>query len=106
MVQYRVGEALQHLESLANEGRTFDFFFIDADKGNYPQYLDWAIRLGNPGAIIVGDNTLMNGRIMQEEVTSPSVAAMRAFNERIASDSRLLSVILPAYDGLAIARIR
>jgi caffeoyl-CoA O-methyltransferase len=106
LVEYRIGEALHNLEALANEGKSFDFFFIDADKGNYPQYLDWAIRLGNPGALIVGDNTLMNGRIMQEEVNSPSVVAMRAFNERIASDSRLLSVILPAYDGLAIARIR
>jgi caffeoyl-CoA O-methyltransferase len=104
-VTYRIGEALDRLKELEDEGRTFDFFFIDADKGNYPNYLDWAIKLGNPGAFIIGDNTLMKGRVMDESVTSPSVRAMRLFNERIANDPRLQSVILPAYDGLAIARI-
>lgn len=106
MVSYRVGEALESLEALAAEGETFDFFFIDADKGNYPNYLEWALRLGNPGALIVGDNTLMKGRIMDPETTSPSVAAMRVFNERMTSDPRLDGVVLPAYDGLAIARLR
>lgn len=105
-VEYRVGEALDSLRALADEGRTFDFFFIDADKGNYPNYLEWAMQLGRPGAIIVGDNTLSRGRVADENAASPSVQAMRAFNERIATDSRLMSVILPAYDGLAIARIR
>jgi len=104
-VEYRVGEALSSLAALEAEGRTFDFFFIDADKGNYPNYLDWALRLGRPGAVIVGDNTLLKGRIVEEESTSPSVRAMRVFNERIATDPRLQGVILPAYDGLAIARI-
>ncbi|WP_199624540.1 O-methyltransferase [Paenibacillus alkalitolerans] len=106
IVTYRVGEALHSLEELSAEGQTFDFFFIDADKGNYPKYLDWALRLGSPGAVIVGDNMLMHGRSMDPDSSSPSVAAMRQFNERIASDPRLQGVVLPAYDGLAIARIR
>lgn len=104
-VDYRIGEALDSLQALANEGTKFDFFFIDADKGNYPSYLDWALKLGGSGAIIVGDNTLLKGRITEENSASPSVRAMRVFNERIANDPRLQSVILPAYDGLAIARI-
>ncbi|HZG57752.1 O-methyltransferase [Paenibacillus sp.] len=104
-VEYRVGEALDSLAALEAEGRTFDFFFIDADKGNYPNYLDWALRLGRPGALVVGDNTLLKGRIVEEDSTSPSVRAMRVFNERIAADPRLQGVVLPAYDGLAIARI-
>ncbi len=103
--EYRVGEALTSLEALEAEGRTFDFFFIDADKGNYPNYLEWALKLGRPGAIIVGDNTLLKGRIVEEQSTSPSVRAMRVFNERIATDPRLQGVVLPAYDGLSIARI-
>ncbi|WP_274365501.1 O-methyltransferase [Paenibacillus thermotolerans] len=106
MVNYRVGEALDSLEALAQEGQRFDFFFIDADKGNYPNYLEWALRLGNPGAIIVGDNTLQNGRVMNEDAQSPSVVAMREFNERMTSDPRLDGLLLPAYDGLAIARIK
>lgn len=105
-VEYRVGPALDSLEQLEREGRRFDFFFIDADKGNYPNYLDWAIKLGNPGAIIVGDNALMHGRTMDPAVTSPSVEAMRTFNRRIASDPRLDSTLLPAYDGLVVARLR
>ncbi|MGN7383174.1 MULTISPECIES: O-methyltransferase [unclassified Paenibacillus] len=105
-VEYRIGEALISLEALAVEGRTFDFFFIDADKGNYPAYLDWAIKLANPGAIIVGDNTFMRGKTVNPEKQGNSVVKMRQFNERITSDERLEGVLLPAYDGLAIARVK
>lgn len=105
-VEYRVGEALDRLKELEAEGKTFDFIFIDADKGNYPGYLEWALKLGRPGALIIGDNTLLKGRVIEEDSTSPSVRAMREFNEMIATDPRLAGVILPAYDGLSIARIR
>jgi caffeoyl-CoA O-methyltransferase len=105
-VEYRIGEALDQFEVLKAEGRTFDFFFIDADKVNYPNYLECAIRLANPGAVIVGDNTLMHGHVLDPAVNKASVEAMREFNRRIAEDPRLESTILPAYDGLAIARIR
>ncbi|HEY0826741.1 MAG TPA: O-methyltransferase [Bacilli bacterium] len=105
-VQYRVGEALDKLKELNEENQRFDFFFIDADKENYPNYLEWAIRLANPGAMIVGDNALMHGRSMDPAVISPSVLAMRKFNEQIATDPRLESTILPAYDGLTIARVK
>lgn len=105
-VSWRIGEALKSLEELSREGETFDFFFIDADKGNYPQYLDWAMALGKPGAWIIADNTLLKGRVADPAKDSPSVAAMRKFNERIVQDPRLEGVILPAFDGLAIARLR
>lgn len=105
-VEYRVGEALVSLEQLEREGARFDFFFIDADKGNYPNYLEWAIKLANPGAIIAGDNTLLHGRVMDQEQQSNSVKAMREFNRKMATDPRLESTILPAYDGLAIARVK
>jgi caffeoyl-CoA O-methyltransferase len=105
-VEYRIGEALDQFEVLKAEGKTFDFFFIDADKVNYPNYLDWAIRLANPGAVIAGDNTLMHGDVLDPAVKKASIEAMREFNRRIAEDPRLESTILPAYDGLAIARIR
>lgn len=105
-VEYRIGEALDQLQQLEEEGQRFDLVFIDADKGNYPRYLEWAIRLANPGAVIIGDNTLMHGKTMDPERNSPSVIAMRKFNEQIAGDPRLESTILPAYDGLAIARVK
>ncbi|GAA4862563.1 O-methyltransferase [Paenibacillus vulneris] len=105
-VEYRVGEALDSLAQLEAEGHRFDLFFIDADKGNYPNYLEWAIKLANPGAVIVGDNTLLHGDSMNPEENGNRVIKMREFNEGITRDPRLEGVILPAYDGLAIARIR
>ncbi|GGG15692.1 O-methyltransferase [Paenibacillus abyssi] len=105
-VSYRIGDAKVSLAELAAEGRQYDFFFIDADKEGYPVYLDWAIRLARPGAIIAGDNTLLRGRVTDPTKAGPSVTAMRSFNERIASDERLISTILPAYDGLALAVVK
>lgn len=106
LVEYQIGEALDNLQILAAQGCKFDFFFIDADKGNYPNYLEWAIKLSNPGAIIVGDNSFMHGRTMDASETGNSVKAIRLFNERMASDPRLVSTLLPAYDGLAVARVK
>ena len=76
-VEYRIGEALVHLNELLEQGERFDFFFIDADKVNYPNYLELAIKLANPGAIIAGDNTLMRGKVVDEKQTKASVQAMR-----------------------------
>lgn len=105
-VEYRVGPALESLAALYRAGERFDFFFIDADKENYPNYLDWALRLANPGAVIVGDNILMQGESLDPGITDPDVGAMRRFNARVATDPRLESALLPGYDGLAIARVR
>jgi predicted O-methyltransferase YrrM len=105
-VEYRIGEALDSLKLLETEGKRFDMVFIDADKGNYPNYLEWAIKLSNPGALIIGDNTLLHGRTMNPSANGNSVIQMRKFNERIMKDPRLEGVILPAYDGLAIARVK
>lgn len=105
-VEYRIGEALNSLQQLETEGKTFDFIFIDADKGNYPNYLEWAIRLANPGAIIVGDNALLHGRVIDLTDQAAMIRALRKFNKLIATDPRLESTMLPAYDGLAIARVK
>ncbi|MDD9265726.1 O-methyltransferase [Paenibacillus sp. MAHUQ-63] len=106
LVEYRIGEALHHLKELLAQGERFDFFFIDADKVNYPNYLELAIQLANPGAMIAGDNTLMRGKVVDAAQTKASVQAMRSFNKLIATDPRLESTILPAYDGLALARVK
>jgi predicted O-methyltransferase YrrM len=105
-VEYRIGDAMVTLPELVREERRFDFFFIDADKGSYPEYLDFALKLAKPEAIIVGDNSFMHGRTMDLSENSNSVKAVRRFNERMAVDPRLESTILPAYDGLAIARVK
>ncbi|MBA9086300.1 putative O-methyltransferase YrrM [Fontibacillus solani] len=106
MVQYMIGPALDSLEVLKSEGATFDFFFIDADKENYPNYLEYAISLAAPGALIAGDNFLLRGRTLNTDKNGPSVQAIRKFNEMIARDERLISTMLPAYDGLALAMVK
>lgn len=105
-VEHRVGEALEQLKRMEQEGERFDLFFIDADKGNYPAYLEMALVLGRPGALIVGDNTFMRGKTLDPAYQGGGPRSMRLFNERIASHPMLESTILPAYDGLAIARIK
>ncbi|PGT81206.1 MULTISPECIES: O-methyltransferase [Bacillaceae] len=105
-VTYYTGEALKSLEQLEAEQRKFDFIFIDADKPNYPNYLDWALRLANPGALIVADNVLQRGRVCEESIDDPRIECIRAFNERVANDPMLESIILPIGDGLSIARVR
>ncbi|KIL37246.1 methyltransferase [Cohnella kolymensis] len=104
-VQYMVGDAMLSLRQLEAEGARFDFFFIDADKENYPNYLDRCITLANEGAMIAADNTLLRGRTVNPDKQGPSVSAMREFNRRIAQDPYLIGTHLPAYDGLALARV-
>jgi predicted O-methyltransferase YrrM len=105
-VEYSIGPALDSLKLLEAQSRKFDFFFIDADKENYPNYLEYAIRLASPGAIIAGDNIFLRGRTLNTDKNGPAVQAMRRFNEMIAGDARLTSTLLPAYDGLALAMVK
>lgn len=106
IVTYHIAPAIDSLEQLAQQGHKFDFFFIDADKLNYPNYLEYAISLAHSGAIIAGDNTLLRGRTLNPDKNGASVLAMRKFNEMIARDERLMSAFLPAYDGLALAVVK
>jgi len=104
-VEYMVGDAVESLQQLDERGEKFDFFFIDADKGNYLVYLDYALKLGKPGAIIVADNVFLGGRTLNPSAQGESPKAIREYNRRIAADPALQSTIIPAYDGLSIARI-
>lgn len=104
-IQYMIGDAKNSLEQLIERGERYQFFFIDADKEGYPIYLEYAIKLAEPGAIIVADNILLRGRTINENKQGPAVQAVRSFNHTIVNDPRLQSTILPGYDGLAIARV-
>lgn len=107
--EVRVGAALTTLPQLAPEA-PFDLVFIDADKGNYPAYLDWAIRLSRPGTIIVADNVIRAGRPFQSPPPDADAAAIAEYNARATSDARLLSVAFPmdddGTDGYAISVVR
>jgi caffeoyl-CoA O-methyltransferase len=107
-VEVRVGDAQELLVRMAEEGeRPFDLTFIDADKGGYPGYLEWALRLSRPSSLILVDNTIWGGSVIDPE--DECARAMREFNEVLAGDSRLSAIILPLMrervDGLAIARV-
>ena len=106
--EVRVGNALDLLPLLEHEA-PFDLIFIDADKPPYPQYLDWALRLSRSGSIIVADNCIRSGKGF-EEPQDEGMAGIVAYNNRIASDPRLISLDLAMdddyTDGFAISVVR
>jgi caffeoyl-CoA O-methyltransferase len=107
-VEIRVGDAHDLLSSLieSDEG-PFDVIFIDADKESYPEYLDASLRLARSGTLILGDNTIRGGAVLDPK--DSTARATREFNERIARDPRLSGVVLPLIreyiDGVTIARV-
>ena len=105
-VKYVIGPALQNMESLLSAGQQYDFFFIDADKVNYPNYLEMALKLAAPGAVIVADNTLQGDRVFDENVQDDNVEAIRTFNNMMANDDRIESIMLPLCDGLTVGRVK
>ncbi|EON71894.1 O-methyltransferase [Lysinibacillus sphaericus] len=106
-VLYLTGPALQSLEKLAEENKRFDFFFIDADKDNYENYLNYCIRLANSGALIVTDNVLANGSVADSKAISKRYTeTMKKFNEIVANHPQLESVIVPIGDGMTLSKVK
>lgn len=101
-VEVRVGEALELLDGLAAEG-PFDAVFIDADKENYPRYLDWCLNVVRSGGLVIGDNAFQEGEVVDDSAQNAEVRGIREFNRRLASDPRLTSIVVPTRDGVAIA---
>ena len=108
MVEVWVGDARELLVSMVEEGREpFDLIFIDADKESYPEYLERSLELSRPGTVILADNTIRGGSVLNLE--DEMARATREFNERLARDPRLSAIVLPLIrkriDGIAIARV-
>ena len=108
-VQVRVGRALEVLAQLAQEGAgPFDLVFIDADKAGYPDYLTAALKLSRPGTLIVADNVVRDGRVLDEASTDPDTRGIRRFLDRVGAEPRLTATAVQTvgekgYDGFAIA---
>jgi predicted O-methyltransferase YrrM len=108
-VEIRVGAALGSLAQLhAEASEPFDFIFIDADKDNYPGYLKWAIQLSRPGTLIIADNVVRDGDLINPSHPDPRVHGVRRLIEMIHGDPRLDATGLQTvgskgYDGFAIA---
>jgi predicted O-methyltransferase YrrM len=96
-------ETLAELER-QGQGGQFDLVFIDADKANYPTYLEHALRLLRVGGLAVFDNTLWSGRVLEERPLSADTRAIQALNRALKDDSRLDLSMLPLGDGLTLCR--
>ncbi|MFE6168977.1 O-methyltransferase [Viridibacillus arvi] len=106
-VSYLTGPALQSLEKLFEDNKRFDFFFIDADKENYENYLEYCIKLADSGAIIVADNVLARGSVADQEVQSKRYTElMKKFNETVANHPQLESILMPIGDGMTISKVK
>ena len=104
VIDVRVGAALDSLAGIEAEGvEPFDACFIDADKANYSAYLDHALRLVRPGGLILGDNALWAGRVLDPEPADEDTRAVHAFNQRLATAPELVATIVVIRDGLAVA---
>jgi predicted O-methyltransferase YrrM len=111
-VEVIVGPALESLPALVARGDApFDMVFIDADKGNYPAYLDWTLRVTRPGSLIVADNVVRGGAVLAPDGGDERAQGARAFNAALAAEPRLESVVLQVvgrkgHDGIALAVVR
>src|ERR671933_567651 len=94
IVEVRVGDARELLSSMVEEGEEpFNLAFIDADKASYPEYLEWTLRLSRLGSLILADNTIRGGGVVEPE--DEIARAVHEFNRRLAHDPRLSAIILP-----------
>lgn len=99
-VEVRVGRALDLLPAL--DGERFDAVFLDADKEPLPTYFDWSLRLLRPGGLLVADNALWGGRVLDGRVDDDATRGVREFNRRLATDPRITGIVVPTHDGVGI----
>ncbi|SFL39809.1 Predicted O-methyltransferase YrrM [Gracilibacillus orientalis] len=106
-ITYLTGPALESLQKLEAENKRFDFFFIDADKGNYSNYLEQCIKLAEPNAVIAIDNVLARGSVADDEVEPKGYTTlMKEFNQSVANHPQLESILVPIGDGITIAQVK
>ena len=111
VVDVRLGKALETLPQLEAAGvAPFDLVFIDADKPNNAAYFDWAVRLSRPGSLIIVDNVVRDGKVLDAESDDATVQGVRHLNERIAAEPRVRATAIQTvgskgYDGFVLALV-
>ncbi len=111
IAQVRTGAALDTLPQLAAEGEgPFDLVFIDADKVNNPHYLDWSLRLTRPGSLIIVDNVVRGGGVVDADSADPSIRGTRRLIELLAENPKVSATAVQTvgskgYDGFVLARV-
>ena len=112
IVEVRLGKAIDLLPQVAAEGLgPFDLIFIDADKPSNWDYFEWALKLSHPGSVIIVDNVVRDGNVVDAKSEDSSVKGVRHFNEKVAKESRvnltaIQTVGSKGYDGFAIAYVK
>ena len=99
-----VGRALDVLP--AYDGERFDALFLDADPEPLPTYFEWGLRLLRPGGLLLADNALRGGRVLDARASDAATTAVREFHRRLAADPRVSATVVPTPDGLVVGRIR
>jgi predicted O-methyltransferase YrrM len=111
VVEVRLGDARAGIQQLAAEGRgNFDLIFIDADKQSIPHYLEWSLKLSHPGTLIIVDNVIRDGALIDAKSEDPNVIGARRMHEMLAAEPRLSATTIQTvgskgYDGLTLARV-
>jgi caffeoyl-CoA O-methyltransferase len=101
-IQLHIGDASSIMDNLEGD---FDFVFIDADKENYPHYFDKAIPKISSGGILLADNTLWSGKVV-EECKDPATESLREYNQKAFEDPRVDTIVLPIRDGLTLSFVK
>lgn len=110
-VEVRVGKALDSLAKIAADGEgPFDLFFLDADKPNNPAYFEWALKLSRPGSLIIADNVVRYGGVLDAASSDQNVQGVRSFLEMVSREKRvsataIQTVGVKGHDGFAVALV-
>ncbi|GAA1312900.1 O-methyltransferase [Saccharothrix xinjiangensis] len=105
-IEVRIGDAVDSLTALAAEADPVDLVFVDADKANYVAYYEKSLELLRPGGLLVLDNTVFFGRVLDEGARDADTRAVRELNAALRDDQRVDLVMLPFADGITLARKR
>jgi predicted O-methyltransferase YrrM len=105
MVEFRLGPAVESLATIERDGE-FDFAFVDADKSEYPQYVEHCLRLLRPGGLVMLDNVFMAGRVIEWPVPDERTEIVSDLNDRLARDERVEVAMLAVADGVSLVRKR
>ena len=102
-IQTIINPALDTLEELSNE--KFDMVFIDADKMNYKKYYEKSLELINQGGLVIIDNVLWHGEVVDEKNDDKFTINIREFNKFVSEDKRVEQIIIPLGDGMTVCRV-
>ncbi len=110
-IEIRIGPASESLRAMHESGSPpFDLIFIDADKERMPEYLDWSLKLSHPGTVIIADNVVRDGKVLNTKSRNPHVRGVQQFLDLVAANPRLSATAMPTvgargYDGFAMALV-